>query len=195
MHLTRYQMYNRIFSVLDLPLSGDILAISGIKYWQGSKNYTPLRKIIDDDARITNADYPKVHICDLPHENNHFDYVICDQVLEHVEGDIEKAVSEIHRVLKPGGTAVIATVFINPVHYGPKDLWRFSLDALRYLCRDFSEIIQCEGWGNRFAHALFFLYPRSRDWQVKNHWWSITRALVSRNDLNYPQQTWTIAKK
>ena len=106
MHLTRYQMYNRIFSVLDLPLSGDILAISGIKYWQGSKNYTPLRKIIDDDARITNADYPKVHICDLPHENNHFDYVICDQVLEHVEGDIEKAVSEIHRVLKPGGIIV-----------------------------------------------------------------------------------------
>ena len=55
MHLTRYQMYNRIFSVLDLPLSGDILAISGIKYWQGSKNYTPLRKIIDDDARISAA--------------------------------------------------------------------------------------------------------------------------------------------
>ena len=188
-------MYQSVFSALDLPLSGDILGISGLKYWVGSKNYKPPRKIIDERARITKAEYPDVNILHLPYVDNSFDFVICDQVLEHVEGSVERTVSEMRRVLRPGGKVIIATVFINPLHYGPKDLWRFSPDALRYLCRDFSEIIQCEGGGNRFAHALFFLYPRSRDWQVKNHWWSITRALVSRNDLNYPQQTWIIAKK
>ena len=37
-----------------------------------------------------------------------FDYVLCIEVLEHIE-DYEAAISEIARVLKPGGKAIIAT--------------------------------------------------------------------------------------
>jgi ubiquinone/menaquinone biosynthesis C-methylase UbiE len=131
----------------------------------------------------------------LPYADNTFDVVIADQVIEHIEGDVQRAIDEARRVLKKGGIAVIATAFIQPIHWGPKDLWRFSPDALRYLCRDFFEIITCEGWGNRWAHALFFLYPKSRTWQIPEQTWSIRRFLATMNDDCYPQVTWIIAKK
>lgn len=41
----------------------------------------------------------------LPYENNSFDYVVADQVLEHVR-DLEKFAFEVSRVLKPGGVFV-----------------------------------------------------------------------------------------
>lgn len=42
----------------------------------------------------------------LQYEDEHFDMVICNHVLEHVEDD-NKAISEIRRVLKKGGFAIL----------------------------------------------------------------------------------------
>lgn len=47
----------------------------------------------------------KADICDLPFEENTFDVVFCNHVLEHIIDD-KKAMSELHRVLKPGGLGV-----------------------------------------------------------------------------------------
>jgi ubiquinone/menaquinone biosynthesis C-methylase UbiE len=47
-------------------------------------------------------------ILDLPYEDEGFDSVVCISVLEHISGSsLDKAVSEIHRVLIPGGIAVV----------------------------------------------------------------------------------------
>lgn len=43
---------------------------------------------------------------DIPFEENTFDVVFCNHVMEHVENDL-KSMSEIYRVLKPGGWAII----------------------------------------------------------------------------------------
>ena len=43
---------------------------------------------------------------DIPFEENTFDVVFCNHVMEHVDDDI-KAMGEIHRVMKPGGWAII----------------------------------------------------------------------------------------
>ncbi|HEY9116965.1 MAG TPA: methyltransferase domain-containing protein [Roseivirga sp.] len=48
----------------------------------------------------------KMDVHDIPFEDNTFDVVFCNHVMEHVDDDI-KAMSEIHRVLKPGGWAII----------------------------------------------------------------------------------------
>ncbi len=45
-------------------------------------------------------------ILDLPFGDSSFDMVICNHVLEHVKNDA-KAMSELYRVLKPGGTALL----------------------------------------------------------------------------------------
>jgi len=56
----------------------------------------------------------KMDIHQIPFEKNTFDVVLCNHVLEHVQDDI-KAMSEIHRVLKPGGFAILQIPFFNPI--------------------------------------------------------------------------------
>ncbi|QSS97613.1 class I SAM-dependent methyltransferase [Psychroflexus sp. ALD_RP9] len=48
----------------------------------------------------------KADICNLPFDNNSFDFILCNHVLEHIKDDT-KAMMEIFRVLKPGGTAIL----------------------------------------------------------------------------------------
>jgi len=47
----------------------------------------------------------KADLLDLPFEDNNFDMVFCNHVLEHIEDDT-KAMSELYRVLKPGGMGI-----------------------------------------------------------------------------------------
>ena len=56
----------------------------------------------------------KMDIHQIPFWENHFDVVLCNHVLEHVQDDI-KAMSEIRRVLKPGGWAIMQVPFFSPV--------------------------------------------------------------------------------
>lgn len=48
----------------------------------------------------------KADILHLPFENESFDVVFCNHVLEHIEDD-RKAMSELYRVLKPGGWGIL----------------------------------------------------------------------------------------
>ena len=49
-------------------------------------------------------------ITDIPEPDSRFDWVVCYHVLEHVEDD-QKAMSELFRVLKNGGKAIVQTPF------------------------------------------------------------------------------------
>ena len=46
-------------------------------------------------------------IVDLPFANGSFDVIICIHVLEHIPNDA-KAISELYRILRPGGWALIS---------------------------------------------------------------------------------------
>ena len=56
----------------------------------------------------------KMDIHQIPFDQDTFDVVLCNHVLEHVDDDI-KAMNEIHRVLKPKGFAILQVPFFNPV--------------------------------------------------------------------------------
>jgi len=47
----------------------------------------------------------KADICDLPFDDNSFDVVFCNHVLEHITDDT-KAMQELYRVLKPNGMGI-----------------------------------------------------------------------------------------
>ena len=47
-----------------------------------------------------------IDITDIKFEDNSFDFILCNHVLEHVPDD-RKAMSELYRVLRPGGVGLI----------------------------------------------------------------------------------------
>jgi len=79
----------------------------------------------------------------LPFADGIFARVECDAVLEHVAGP-ERVMSEIERVLAPGGYAHVVTPFCHPFHEYPRDYRRFTPDGLREM-RGGMEVV-AEGW-------------------------------------------------
>ena len=51
----------------------------------------------------------KIDITNIPVPNDSFDFIICSHVLGHVQNE-KKAIEELYRVLKTGGTALVATL-------------------------------------------------------------------------------------
>lgn len=68
----------------------------------------------------------------LPVPDASYDVVLCTQVLEHAT-DPAKVVSELQRVLAPGGRALASTHGVQVYHESPVDLWRWTHVGLRRL--------------------------------------------------------------
>lgn len=71
----------------------------------------------------------KMDIHEMPFEDNRFDYVLCNHVLEHVN-DSHKAMTEIYRVLKPGGWAVMQ-VPLDTTRYETYEDWSITSEKDR----------------------------------------------------------------
>ena len=56
----------------------------------------------------------KMNVQEIPFEESTFDVIFCNHVLEHVDDD-KKALSELKRVLKPGGWAILQVPFFYPL--------------------------------------------------------------------------------
>ena len=56
----------------------------------------------------------KMDIHEIPFEDNTFDIIFCNHVLEHVDDDL-KAMSEMRRVLKSGGWAILQIPWFHPI--------------------------------------------------------------------------------
>ena len=78
--------------------------------------YKRFRKMKNLDYTTCDLNSPiadvKADIQNLPFEDNSFDVIFCNHVLEHVEDD-KKALSELYRVMKPGGWGI----FQVPIRY------------------------------------------------------------------------------
>lgn len=76
-----------------------------------------------------------------PIQSNSFDVVLCTQVIEHIE-EPAFLISEINRVLKPGGQIILNAPFLYPFHGMPEDHMRYTTTQLEYFFKDF-DISEC----------------------------------------------------
>ncbi|NNJ88683.1 MAG: class I SAM-dependent methyltransferase [Eudoraea sp.] len=121
--------------------------------------YKRFRKLNNLNYTTTDLNSPladvKADICDLPFEDNSYDVILCNHVLEHIPDD-KKAMSELLRVMKPGGWGIFQV---------PQDLDRTSTfeddsitdkkqraevfgqyDHVRIYGRDYFEILEKAGF-------------------------------------------------
>ncbi len=68
-----------------------------------------------------------------------FPVVLCTEVLEHLP-EPQAAIDEMFRVLAPGGTLLLTTRFLFPIHDAPHDYFRFTKFGLRHLMRRFEDV-------------------------------------------------------
>jgi ubiquinone/menaquinone biosynthesis C-methylase UbiE len=68
----------------------------------------------------------------IQYPDSHFDIVICNHVLEHVPDD-RRALSELFRVLKPGGLAILQTPYSSVLTNSFSDP-AIDTNELRYVC-------------------------------------------------------------
>jgi len=121
-------------------------------------------------ARYMGLDYPSTAVAvqsgradlfgdltDLPFKTAGLDGVLCTQVLEHIM-EPARALSEISRVLNPGGILLLSAPFFYPLHDEPHDYYRFSPHGLNHLLTDADlEVIEITHQGGYIAMAGEFL--------------------------------------
>lgn len=180
-------MYQRLQQVGEIlsRREGDVLSISHSKKLCEVLNIKP--------RTFVEANYPDHNFLSLQFPDESFDFAFSDQVLEHVEGDPQQAIDESWRVLRPGGIALHTTCFINPIHGEPNDFWRFTPAALRLLCRRFSQILDCDGWGN--FDAWFIIRDGLRFSGIPHAKWHPLHRMAMMNDPEWPIVTWIVAQK
>jgi SAM-dependent methyltransferase len=128
---------------------------------------------------------------DIPFEDGHFDVVICNAVLEHVENP-DDVVAEFARVTRPGGTLYLCVPFMQPEHLDPTDFQRYTIDGL-------TTLVERHGFDVREAGAMHSVYttlgwilaewlrvfPGWRGWLLR--WailpWVRRKAFVSRSQV------------
>lgn len=71
--------------------------------------YTKFKKLKNLNYTTTDLNSPladvKADICNLPFEDDSYDVILCNHVLEHIPDDT-KAMTELFRVMKPGGWGI-----------------------------------------------------------------------------------------
>ncbi|MDC3196075.1 class I SAM-dependent methyltransferase [Flavobacteriaceae bacterium] len=103
----------------------------------------------DDEWNYDFLDY-KGELHNMPIPNDEFDYVLCTQVLEHLELPFE-SLKDLNRVLKPGGEIFISVPFCQNEHQEPYDFFRYTSYGLKsLLSRSGFKDIVVKPFGGRF---------------------------------------------
>jgi len=100
----------------------------------------------------------KSSIYNVPVEPNSFEYVLCTQVLEHLEYP-EKAFIEFNRVLKYGGKVFLSAPLGQGEHQVPYDFFRYTKFGLKSLGERYGfRMIYIEPHGGIFINLEYMLW-------------------------------------
>ena len=141
-------------------------------------------RVVPDFVNIDLFAFPGVGVVanaeQLPFRSDTFQRVECDAVLEHVR-NLDRVVTEIRRVLAPGGYVHFVTPFCHPFHEYPQDFRRFTIDGLKELAGP-TEVV-AQGWRTGPTATLLVIFIEYvklllpfRAWRALSHFvlgWSL----------------------
>jgi SAM-dependent methyltransferase len=138
---------------------------------QKIRNYG-LENYVCGDLFTEGYSYPSyvqnMNVLDLPFENEKFDLIICNHVLEHIP-DHKKALQEIYNKLKPGGTAILQVPFS-------------STEQLTYENDEIKSAKQREEYYGQFDHVR--LYGLDYPNLLESYNFNVEKLYISKN---YPK--------
>ena len=135
-----------------------------LKKFKSLKNLDYTTADLDSPIADLHLDVTNINLPD-----NTYDVVICNHVLEHVD-NVDKAFSEIKRILKQGGWAILMVpinpnvdTFEDPTITDPKERERLfgQYDHVRQFGRDYAEILRKAGF-TVDADRLYFELEENR---------------------------------
>jgi predicted SAM-dependent methyltransferase len=121
---------------------------------------------VKGDLFPKDATIVKVDATAISYQDNTFDLVIANHILEHIP-DYQKALREIYRVMKPGGTAILQTPFSKVLTSNFEDaaITTPSLRAYFYAQHDHVRVFGERALLNALQQAGFTLeLARHADW-------------------------------
>jgi SAM-dependent methyltransferase len=116
-----------------------------LKKFQKQKNW----KYVTADLESPIADV-KMDIRNMPFNNEEFDFVMCNHVLEHIDDDL-KAMKEIYRVLKKGGSAILQVPIDNNLESTYED---FTITDPKEREKHFGQYDHVRVYGKDYAERL-----------------------------------------
>jgi SAM-dependent methyltransferase len=112
-----------------------------------------------------------------------FDVVLCTEVLEHLV-EPQRGIDEMRRVLRPGGTLLLTTRFLFPIHDAPGDYFRYTRYGLSHLLRKFDEVDIVEEYDAMGTLAVLTqrlaLQTETLGWRPLGAGWHLLARLVRR---------------
>lgn len=120
------------------------------------------------DLSMRGVDH-NVDLQHLPFPNGSYDFVFASHVLEHIADD-ERAISEIRRVLRPKGIAILPVPIVceTTIEYpsaNPYEAYHVrapGLDYYRKFSRYFSKVEQFSSYSQPWKYQVFIYEDRSR---------------------------------
>lgn len=168
-NFNRYNQYYNIGVHLINTLGSDR---RGQRVLEVSGSNEILRTLIGKKNHFRRVNYPDYNVLSLHKRipSNKYDWVILDQVLEHVENPFQ-AILQLWRVLKPGGRLLLMVPSFYVYHYGPWDYWRLNCDSLKVLVAPFDRVELCGSYRSQdFVHFYLNNWPLLRKSNTFNPW-------------------------
>lgn len=137
-----------------------------LKRFKSLKNLDYTTADLDSPIADMHIDVTNINLPD-----NTYDVVICNHVLEHVD-NVDKAFSEIKRILKPNGWAILLVpinpnvdTFEDPSVTDPKERQRLfgQYDHVRQFGRDYADVLRDAGFEVDADRLYFELADEQRE--------------------------------
>ena len=110
---------------MNTKLDKILAEISAGEFWKENFEYNS----------YTSWDYPKHDICDDQELKKKFDFIIADNVWEHLKYPY-KATKNVYNLLNKNGYFLIIVPFLIRVHNVPIDCSRWTEDGLKFFLHD-----------------------------------------------------------